>query len=629
MCGIAGAVCFDTRKKVSGSELKNVLGQQIHRGPDNLGFWMDEKGKCALGHNRLSIIDLSNYGNQPIISNRTGNVITYNGEIFNYQYLRNDLIKQGVKFTSNTDTEVILALYDLHGVECLQYLRGMFSFAIWNKKEEALFVARDRTGEKPFVYAIHDREFIFSSEINALTRHSNVSLDEDSEALNFYLQLQYIPAPYTIFKDIRKLPAAHYGIFTKDGWKVKRYWQVEYKQVENYSNDDLLEQLHDKLDESVRIRLIGDREVGTTLSGGVDSSLITALAAKNSTKPIKTFTIAVKDKMFDESIYAKKVSDRYSTEHHVEIIDENIVNLLSDAVEGYGEPFADKGSLPALAISQVASESLKVVLCGDGGDELLGGYPMYAQNKLSKFTSPLIERVTTIQQMVGMISKFQESKLSSKITRKILNRFIFPELQTLFYSIYFGDSYRRNILSDRSLYCSLEQWRTSLLEEAFSLADDSFNRMIHIQNQTYLPSNGLVKMDIASMNHSLEVRSPFVDHELIEFCATLPVDFKLYGNVPKSPLKRISERYFSRDAIYRKKQGFSIPVKKWLSTSLSEMMHDLLLDKNLMSNFNVKEINLMVNQFEKGEGDHEHRLWTLLIYALWQDKAKPKSTSLY
>ncbi len=622
MCGIAGAVCFDAGKKVSISELKKVVGQQIHRGPDHSGLWVDDNGKCVLGHNRLSIIDLSNDGNQPIISDRTGNAITYNGEIFNYQDLRNTLLSKGVVFNSNTDTEVILALYDLYGVQCLKYLRGMFAFAIWDRKEEVLFVARDRVGEKPFVYSVNAGEFVFSSEIKALSQHKMVSLKEDSEALNFYLQLQYIPAPYTIYKDIKKLPPAHYGLFTKNGWKIKKYWQVEYKQDFSGSSDEWLENLHDKLEESVRIRLIGDREVGTTLSGGVDSSLVTALAAKNSTKAIKTFTIAVNDKKFDESAYAKEVSDQYSTEHCVETVDENIVDLLSDAVKGYGEPFADKGSIPALAISKVASERVKVVLCGDGGDELLGGYPMYSQNRLSKFTTPLIKRITTIEQMVNVISKFQDSKLSSKISRKLLNRLCFPELQTLFYAIYFGDRYRQNILRDRDLYFSLDPWRMNLLEESFLLADNSFNRMLSIQNQTYLPWNGLVKMDIASMQHSLEVRSPFVDHELIELCATLPVDFKLYKNIPKSPLKRISERYFNKNVIYRKKQGFSIPVKKWLLTSLSGMMHDLLLDKNLMSDFNVKEIESMIYQFKKGYGEHEHRIWTLLIYALWKDQSK-------
>ena len=622
MCGIAGAVCFNTMKKSSIPELKKVLAKQAHRGPDNSGLWSDEYGVCVLGHNRLSIIDLSDNGNQPIISNRTGNVITYNGEIFNYKDLRADLLKQGVTFISDTDTEVILALYDLYGVDCLKYLRGMFSFALWDKKEQALFVARDRAGEKPFVYAIHDREFIFSSEINALKEHCNVSLNEDSEALNFYLQLQYIPAPHTIYKDIKKLPAAHYGVFTKDGWVLKKYWEVEYGNISTCSDFDLLEQLHDKLDESVRIRLIGDREVGTTLSGGVDSSLVTALAAKNSSKPIKTFTIAVKDKEFDESVYAKQVSDKYLTDHYVKSLDENIVALLPNAVAAYGEPFADKGSLPAWLISKVASESVRVVLSGDGGDELLGGYPMYAQNRLSKLSSPLLESFATIPQMVSVISKFQDSRISSKITRKLINRFCFPELQTLFYSIYFGDQYRRKIFGDNGLYHSLDLWRIGLLEEAFSSADNSFNRMIQIQSQTYLPWNGMVKMDIASMQHSLEVRSPLVDHKLIEFCATLPINFKLQGNIPKSPLKRISERYFSNNAIYRQKQGFSIPVKKWLSTSLSEMMHDLLLDKNLMNNFNVSEINSMISLFKKGYGDHEHRLWTLLIYALWKIQTK-------
>ena len=345
MCGIAGLVKPSGLPNTAVADVRVMLEAQRHRGPDHAGIWHSAGMRCVLGHNRLSSIDLSEQGNQPMISAATGNVISYNGEIFNYQALRKTLTDTGRTFQSETDTEVILALYDRYGTSCLRFLRGMFSFAIWDEGLQRLFFARDRLGEKPFVYSCANGRLAFASEIAALAGYSQLDLSEDREAMNYYLQLQYIPAPYTIFRQIRKLPPAHFGIFDKNGLKIHRYWELHYSETLQGTDQELLEQLHEKIDESVKIRLIGDQEVGATLSGGVDSSLVTALAAEHSSYQVKSFTVAVDDRQFDESAYAEAVAKQVGTDHHVRLMNDDIEDLLRIAARIYGEPFADKGCI--------------------------------------------------------------------------------------------------------------------------------------------------------------------------------------------------------------------------------------------------------------------------------------------
>ncbi|OQX10980.1 MAG: asparagine synthase (glutamine-hydrolyzing) [Desulfobulbaceae bacterium A2] len=618
MCGISGSVNWR-----GGLEKKRVgllTAGIIHRGPDDQGFWESPKGECVLGHARLSIIDLSPSGHQPMLDPETGNCIVFNGEIYNFLQLRQECETAGYRFRSQTDTEVILALYRYNGVECLHKLRGMFAFALWDEKEQRLLLARDRVGKKPLNYALLDGGIVFCSEIDPLSRHPAISRDMDMEALELYLQLQYIPAPWTIYKKIRKLPPAHYALLDRHGFKIEQYWNVDYTKKIRVSEQDALDGLEEKLTEAVRLRMIADVPLGALLSGGVDSSVIVALMAKLSGEPVRTFSIGFREEAFNELPFAQQAADICATQHHPEIVEGDMAHLLPALARHYGEPYADSSAVPSFFVCQAARRHVTVAMNGDGGDELLGGYPRYWLSPLRLLTASWMPDFFSAQTMVKMSARFATiTSVPGRALRKLVTEYCWPELRSVgMYSGFWNDRERGSLMGNNASQDLLLQWRAHWLEGAQQYADNPVDRMLWYDNRTYLAGDLLVKMDIASMHCGLETRSPLLDHEVIEFCASLPVRYKVRNQVGKYLLKKLAERYFPVTFVHRRKMGFGIPLSQWLHGPLSLILHETLCDSTLMSPLFSTSIQQVLREFDAGADWHVSRLWALLMFGVWR-----------
>jgi asparagine synthase (glutamine-hydrolysing) len=616
MCGIAGHIRFT--EQPSAQHVAALVRGIRHRGPDDEGLWVSPTKECVLGHARLSIIDLSSLGHQPMVDPDTGNSLVFNGEIYNFQMLRKECEAAGDTFRSHSDTEVILALYRRHGVACLTKLRGMFAFALWDERHKSLFLARDRVGKKPLNYAMTKNEIIFASEIDPLARHPEISRQMDEEALDLYLQLQYIPAPWSIYKSIRKLPPAHYAIYDYAGLRIQKYWDVSYRTILNVSEQDALDGLEEKLKEAIRLRMIADVPLGALLSGGVDSSVVVALMAGQSREPVKTYSIGFKEEAFNELSYAQMVADRYHTEHDPEVVDAEVEPLLCDIVRHYGEPYADPSAVPSFHVCRTARQHVKVVMNGDGGDELLGGYPRYWLQQFSVMTGCLLGNWHAPERLAELAVGLDKAQsVTARMRRKWLSRVAYPELQSItMYNAFWNDEERALLLGRTSSL--LHRWRAKWLSDAREAADNPIDRMLWIDSRTYLPGDLLVKMDIASMHCGLEARSPLLDHEVIEFCASLPVDLKVRGRTGKYLLKKLAERYLPKEMLYRRKMGFAIPVEHWLRGRLAPLIEEVLFDTSLMAPLNDTVIRKTVQEFRERHIDHSSRLWALLMYGLWK-----------
>jgi asparagine synthase (glutamine-hydrolysing) len=618
MCGIAGHIGF--RKHPESDRVAEIVRRIRHRGPDDQGVWSSPGGECALGHARLSIIDLSPLGHQPMLDPETGNSIVFNGEIYNFQILRRELEAAGDHFRSHSDTEVILALYRRHGVECLQRLRGMFAFALWDESRKRVFFARDRVGKKPLNYALVEGGVVFCSEIDPLVRHPAVSREMDMEALELYLQLQYIPAPWTIYRGIRKLPPAHYGLLDRDGFRIERYWDVDYTRKVHISERDALDGLEEKLTEAVRLRMIADVPLGALLSGGVDSSIVVALMAKLSGEPVRTFSIGFREEAFNELRYAQQAADICGTVHHPEIVDGDVAHLLPLLVRHYGEPYADSSAVPSFFVSQMARRHVTVAMNGDGGDELLGGYPRYWLSPIQMRTASAVPDVFSATRLASLATRLATVKsIPAKVIRKLVTEFGWPELRSVnMYSGFWDDRIRAILLGTQADVDLLPRWRAEWLAGAMTHASCPVDRMLWYDNRTYLPGDLLVKMDIASMHCGLETRSPLLDHEVIEYCAALPVAYKVNNRVGKYLLKRLTERYFPPEFVHRRKMGFGIPVADWLRGPLNKVMNATLRDAALMAPLSMKVVEQTLREFEGGSHQHESRLWALLMFGVWR-----------
>lgn len=621
MCGIAGQVGF--YRIVSSEPIAEILTGIRHRGPDDQGLWSSPGSECVLGHARLSIIDLSALGHQPMLDRITGNCIVFNGEIYNFQALRKECEAAGDRFLSHSDTEVILALYRRYGIACLQRLRGMFAFALWDESRKRIFFARDRMGKKPLNYALVEGGVVFCSEIDPLVRHPDVSREMDIEALELYLQLQYIPAPWTIYRNIRKLPPAHYGLLDRDGLRTECYWDVNYTNKVYISERDALDGLEEKLTEAVRLRMISDVPLGALLSGGVDSSIIVALMAKLSGEPVRTFSIGFREEAFNELPYAQQAARVCRTAHHPEVVEGDVAHLLPKVVKHYGEPYADSSAVPSFFVSQIARRQVTVVMNGDGGDELLGGYPRYWLSPLQMRTAGAVPDILSAARLAALATSLVTATgISAKVIRKLVTEYGWPELRSVnMYAGFWDDRTREKLLGAQAKSDILQRWRSEWLSGAIKHAANPIDRMLWYDNHTYLPGDLLVKMDIASMHCGLEARSPLLDHEVVEYCAALPKAYKVKNGVGKYLLKKLAERYFPREFVYRRKMGFGIPVADWLRGPLRPLLEDTLRDARLMAPLEQSIIRVTLDNFLNHDADHSPKLWALLMYGLWRQHA--------
>jgi len=622
MCGILGYIGKNIPENLPLNLLK-------HRGPDANGVWTNYKN-CILGHTRLSIIDLSSRSNQPMSDKSGRYTMVYNGEIYNYIEL-SKLYLNDVRLKTTSDTEVLLQLWLKLGDKCIKLLRGMFAFSIWDEKLQQLHLVRDRLGQKPLLYYLKNNNISFSSELNALSQmHGNFNLSP--QAIDLFLGNQFIPTPNTIYGDVHKLPPGTYAIWEKGKLKINTYYRLRFDHNLNnkLTESNATDKLEKIITESIKLRLRSDVPVGCLLSGGVDSSLVTAIASKVSSTRLKTYSIGFDESEFNEFKFARVVAKKYDTDHTECTFNENdAIDLLNASVEQYGEPFGDKSSLASLLVCSIARKDVPVVLSGDGGDELLAGYTKYRLDNRHRLLSLLPIHSNKYHQMANSL----QSSIVSKYFRP--NGFIAKSLQYLeplsgvtrfnefFTPYHMHQLYNKDFLDEIIL---VRRQHISQLINEVSPENHILNKMLFFDYKNYFSDDLLVKMDIASMAYGLEVRSPLLDSSLMEYAASLPLKFKQNAGTGKYLLKKLAASYLPSDLLYRPKQGFAIPVSKWLKGKLREPLEDLLFSENYHI-WKYLNRNAVVEMYARGNGitSNSSRFWVILILALWlQQESKYK-----
>lgn len=618
MCGICGKLNFDKNKDIDKSLIKKMCDTIVHRGPDDEGYYINKN--IGLGMRRLSIIDL-NTGHQPISNENQKIWIVFNGEIYNYRELKQDLIKKGHQFKTGSDTEAIIHLYEEYDVDCLKLLRGMFAFAIWDEVKSRLFLARDRVGKKPLIYAVANNSIIFASELKAIIKDNSVKKEIDFDALDQYMSFQFVPAPYTIFKGINKLPPASYLLCEKGNIIVKRYWELDFNNKIIMSEDEYAEGILRELEEAVKLRMISDVPLGALLSGGIDSSAVVAIMAGLSDKPIKTFSIGFEEEEYSEIKYARIVADRFKTEHHEFIVKPNIIEILPELTWYYDEPFADKSAVPSYYVAKEAGRHLKVVLNGDGGDEAFAGYGRYDfGNNIASLLPSSIKRQLIRQTIKNYFKISDRSKLASKMIKKIaLNQF--PVSRSIIFPEFFSGREKYNLYNHNTrdaLNNSILKKIDELLEGVEDIKEP-IDSMINIDFNHYLSGDLLVKMDIASMANSLEARSPFLDHKLLEFSMSIPCSFKIKNGERKYILKRALSDILPNGILNRNKMGFSIPLIYWLRNELKGFAYQTILNDSdgIKLFFNLAYVKQLLDEHASGKKNHALRIWSLIVFEMW------------
>ena len=635
MCGIVG---FLTSKAVHIPEydiLKKMQDVLIHRGPDDEGEYIrplnDQGPFVFLGHRRLSIIDLSG-GHQPL-SNEEGTVwVVFNGEIYNFKELREALKGRGHQFRTHSDTEVIVHAYEEYKEDCFRYFNGMFAIGIWDEKAKRLILARDRLGKKPLYYSFINGSFLFASELKAIMSYPSFSRKIDPLSLIKYLFFEFIPSPHTIFMDAKKIPAASYLIWDKIGIKITRYWSPfnPQRKGENLSEAEAELKMMELLKASVKRRLISDVPLGVFLSGGIDSSAITALAQKEVPGKVKTFSIGFEDPSFDESKYASLASKHIGTEHHEQTMKPtDLLNIIPNLPDILDEPMADASILPTYLLSKFTRSHVTVALGGDGGDELFAGYPTYLAHKFARLYERLLGFSQPLATFLANLIPVSDDNISFDFkVKKFLSGINYPDgIRNSVWLGSFSFPENENIISPEIH----KQFNRDRLVEEISLYDkeypydDPITRLQYIDLRLYLQESILVKVDRASMACSLEVRAPFLDHELVEFIMGLPSRMKLRGLTSKYILKKAMGNWLPDEIIQRSKKGFGVPIAKWVKGPLKELFGELLsADRIRQEGFlNSEYVTNLYQEHLHNRRDNRKQLWTLLVWELWVNRYHP------
>jgi asparagine synthase (glutamine-hydrolysing) len=618
MCGIAGVVDSDAGAQVDESAVHRMCEAIVHRGPDDEGIHV--KAGVGFGMRRLSIIDLTG-GHQPVFNEDKTVWIVFNGEIYNFQELRADLEKRGHRFSTQTDTEVIVHLYEDFGAGCISKLRGMFAFALYDERRRKLLMARDRLGKKPLHYALASGRLLFASEIKSILAVAPELADVNQEALLQYLYFGYVPDPITAFQSIRKLPPGHLLEFESGQLNIRQYWNLPpYGTNEPASEEECLEELESRLAEAVRIRLISDVPLGALLSGGIDSSTVVALMARATSRPVKTFSIRFPSDDFNEAYYARIVAQEFGTEHHELVLEPDILENVERLTSSLEEPFGDSSMLPAYYVSRMAREHVTVALSGDGGDELFAGYDRYAINLRRKAFEqvPLWARDLYRKQVFPRLPKrFKGRRFSYNVCLPWQERYVD--------SISFIPSIERDMPLLSAEFRKVlrtcgdpENVMYRYFNEA--PATDALSQMLYVDTKTYLPSDILTKVDRMSMATSLEVRAPILDHVLVEWVTGLPATWKLRGQRQKYILRKLAKRVgVPRQAIERPKQGFAVPLVHWMRHELRDLIQSVLLEPKTLQRgyFNPQTVRTLLDEHFRGRRNHSHEIWRLLMLELW------------
>jgi asparagine synthase (glutamine-hydrolysing) len=621
MCGITGI--FDTRgqRPVHHPVLSRMNDSQRHRGPDEGSLHL-EPG-LGLGHRRLSIIDVAT-GQQPLFNEDGSVVVVFNGEIYNYQSLIPELQALGHVFHTKSDTEVIVHAWEQWGEACVQRFRGMFAFALWDRNQRTFFMARDRLGVKPLHYAVlDDGMLVFGSELKSLLQHGGMRRDIDPIAVEQYFALGYVAEPSTIFRQALKLPPGH-TLVIRQGEPVgqpRPYWDLRFHVDQPLSVGEASEELLRRLKESVRLRMIAEVPLGAFLSGGVDSSAVVAMMAGLSDKPVNTCSIAFADPKYNESEFAQMVADRYQTDHRVEQVDADDFGLIDELARLYDEPYADSSAIPTYRVCQLARKHVTVALSGDGGDETFGGYRRYRLHMMEERMRASLPAAIR-QPLFGLLGRvypkadWAPRMFRAKTTFEGMAR---TSVQAYFHSMsqlrepMRSQFYSARFKSELGGYTAQEVFERHARN---AQTDDPLSLIQYIDLHTYLVGDINTKVDRASMAHSLEVREPLMDHELVEWVARLPSSLKLQGGNGKMFFKKALEPHLPNDVLYRPKMGFAVPLARWFRGSLRQRVREALLAGPMLDSgwFDASVIRQMVEQHESGARDHSTPLWTLLMY---------------
>jgi len=620
MCGIVGIVRNDG-KPIDEPLLSHMCNAIRHRGPDDDGFYVN--GSVGLAMRRLSIIDLKS-GQQPIHNQDRSSWIVFNGEIYNYLELREKLEKLGHTFYTNSDTEAIVHAYDRFGADCPKHLRGMFAFAIWNERSQELFLARDRVGKKPLLYAHINGQLIFGSEFSALLLHPDISRDIQPEALDYYLSFMYIPAPLTAYKAIRKLEPGHWLRWRKGEVERQRYWQPDFTKKLEIGEEDAGERTVEILREAVRVRLMSEVPLGAFLSGGIDSSAVVALMSQESSDRVKTFSIGFEEQDFSELHHARRIAEHVGAEHHEFIVRPDAVEVLPILVEHYGEPYADSSAVPTYYVARETRRHVTVALNGDGGDESFAGYERYiAMGLTEKYRRvPSFLRESVIRETVNLIPSSPTKRSRVKSAKRLLEVVSLPRVDryTHWMSV-FNEETKQPLYSDFFRQQTQAANATGLLEEWFKRANGIgiLDAMLLTDQMTYLPNDLLVKVDIATMAVSLEARSPFLDHHVIEFAASLPQNLKLRRLTSKYLLKKVLRKLLPSENLNRRKMGFGVPIGHWFRGKMQPFLREVVLSEKALRRglFKPEAVRQLIELHTRGERDYSHQLWTLLMLELW------------
>lgn len=627
MCGICGIYNLNGRP-VDRGLLERMNSTMVHRGPDGEGAFVESN--VGLGHRRLSIIDLKS-GDQPM-GNEDGSIqVVFNGEIYNFLELKKELETRGHRFRTKSDTETIVHGYEEWGEDFVRKLRGMFAIALWDARRKKLLLIRDRIGKKPLYYYLNKDRLLFASELKALLEDQDIPKDIDPAALDSYLSFGYVPSPLSIFKAIRKLPPAHLACYSPSGFSLREYWHLSMESVSAPRSEiEALEELKSLFDEAVSLRLISDVPLGAFLSGGVDSSAVVAsMAVSMGAEPVKTASIGFLDKKFDELEYAGMVSQCYHTDHTEFVVNPDALEVLDDIVWHLDEPFADASAIPTYYVSREARRKVTVALSGDGGDETFAGYiQRYYMNRLEDKIRKKIPRILR-ENIFGPIAGAYPK--ADFLPRPLRLKCFLSNLSSTFEQAYFRDmSFYFLPEMKKKLY--RPEFASAVGDfDAFTVLDKHFKenhnpdvttRVQYIDIKTYLPEDILVKVDRMSMANSLEVRSPLLDHKLIEYLGALPSSLKLRGRESKYILKKMMESRLPAEILYRKKQGFSVPLAGWLRGGLKDFVGETLFSPvaGLNDYFDTGYVKDLWKRHLSGRQDYAYPLWGLMMFELWRRK---------
>jgi asparagine synthase (glutamine-hydrolysing) len=619
MCGIVGKISF--RESVDRALIDRMCDVIEHRGPDSRGVFLARN--VGLGVQRLAIIDLKT-GNQPIFNEDHSVVVVLNGEIYNYRELRSSLLEAGHHFASHSDTEVIPHLYEDHGDECVRMLRGMFAFALWDTRRQLLLLARDRIGKKPLYFSLDGNSLWFASEAKAILQDPTVPRDVADAAIDAFLQYQHVPGVDSAFAALSKLPPAHTLTFDDTGPpKQKRYWELSYADQLQQSDEESCELIREHLLQATRLRLRSDVPVGAFLSGGVDSSAVVAAAAQQTAGRLKTFTIGFPDQRFDERRNAREVAQLFDTDHQDFVVEPRLIEVLPRLAWHYGEPFADQSAIPTFYLSEMTRRDVTVALNGDGGDESFGGYRRYIGNDVARrleFVPPMAARISE-----GLLSRIGTGNAQDTIRARLLRLSRALQLDgAARYEMWiacFTPSERRALYTPEFAQRVSTTRADAVIREAYESSDARtlIERLLDVDMQTFLPDQLLVKVDIASMAHSLEVRSPLLDHVFMEMAAKLPVTAKISRGASKRLLREAVRPWIPNSVLDEPKRGFTMPIANWLRNQLRELPATILLDSQALGRgmFETRTIDRLISEHQRGTEDNSDKLWALIQLELW------------